>query len=64
MGRYIDPLIDYGFKYIFGREESKPLLIDLLNQILASDPGFRPIVKLEYRDKENSRIDRDARAGS
>ena len=61
MGRYIDPLIDYGFKYIFGREESKPLLIDLLNQILASDPGFRPIVKLEYRDKEKSRIDRDAR---
>lgn len=35
MGRFISPFVDFGFKYIFGREESKPFLIDFLNGLLS-----------------------------
>ena len=33
MQTYIDPFTDFGFKRIFGSEESKPLLISFLNDI-------------------------------
>lgn len=59
--KYINPFVDFGFKYLFGREESKPFLMDLLNVILSGDPGFSPIVKLDYLDKEMSRRDRNVR---
>ena len=61
MAKYINPFIDFGFKYIFGREESKPFLIDFLNSLLVTDPGFEPIVELEYRDKEKSRTGKEVR---
>lgn len=61
MAKYINPFVDFGFKYIFGREESKPFLIDFLNSLLCSEPGFSPIVSLEYLDKEKSRGKREAR---
>jgi predicted transposase/invertase (TIGR01784 family) len=35
----IDPKVDYAFKHLFGRETSRPLLVDLLNQVLALAPG-------------------------
>lgn len=33
MGRYIDPLTDFGFKKIFGSEPNKDLLIAFLNEL-------------------------------
>lgn len=35
----IDPKVDYAFKHLFGRESTRPLLIDLLNQVLSPPPG-------------------------
>ena len=46
--KYIDPFTDFGFKKIFGEENSKPLLIDFLNNLL---PESR-IVTLSFKDKE------------
>ena len=34
MGRFINPFTDYGFKFLFGREVEKELLIDFLNDLL------------------------------
>jgi predicted transposase/invertase (TIGR01784 family) len=38
----IDPCIDFAFKWLFGREENLPLLVDLLNAVLqpATDSGI------------------------
>ena len=52
MSKFINPFVDFGFKYIFGREESKIFLIDFLNALLENEPGFSPIVDIKYRDKE------------
>jgi len=61
MAKYINPFVDFGFKYLFGREESKPFLIDFLNALLCGEPDFSPIVELDYLDKERSKADRAAR---
>lgn len=61
MAKYIDPFIDFGFKYLFGREESKPLLMDFLNELLRNDPGFEPIVKIEFLNKEQSKYNKEVR---
>jgi predicted transposase/invertase (TIGR01784 family) len=37
----IDPKIDYAFKLLWGRDETQPLLIDLLNCVLGRDDGER-----------------------
>ncbi len=50
IGRYIDPLSDYGFKRLFGSEPSKDLLIDFLNELFA---GQRRIVDLTYKKTEH-----------
>ncbi len=55
MSTYINPMTDFGFKYIFGREESKDFLIDFLNNLLKDEPGFDTIIDLQYLDKEKSR---------
>jgi predicted transposase/invertase (TIGR01784 family) len=34
----IDPKVDYAFKHLFGRDSTRPLLIDLLNQVLNLSP--------------------------
>ncbi len=47
--RFINPHTDFGFKYLFGREETKGFLISLLNEILK---GERQIKELEFMDKE------------
>lgn len=51
----ISPFTDFGFKYIFGQENSKDILIDFLNTLLADEPGFETIVDVAYLDKEMPR---------
>ncbi len=43
--RYIDPLSDFGFKHLFGREESKPALVHFLNSLL---PPERQIAGVDF----------------
>ena len=54
MSELINPFTDWGFKRLFGREESKPVLIDLLNSILIDD---RKIVDIRYDNKERTPIE-------
>jgi predicted transposase/invertase (TIGR01784 family) len=35
----VDPKVDYAFKHLYGREETRPLLIDLTNCVLAPAAG-------------------------
>ena len=35
----IDPKVDYAFKYVFGRESTRPILIDVLNKVLEPPAG-------------------------
>lgn len=60
MERYINPLTDYGFKWLFGTEPNKDLLIDFLNELL---PPHHRIKELAYARSEHlgeSVIDRKA----
>ena len=41
--RPINPLVDWGFKYVFGREENKDLMIGFLNLLLEPDVAIRDI---------------------
>lgn len=50
IGRYIDPLSDWGFKKLFGSEPNKDLLIDLLNVII--DDKEKHIESIEYSKTE------------
>lgn len=55
MKTQIDPKVDYAFKHVFGREESQPALISLLDAIFAPAAGGN-IASLEllnpFNDKE------------
>ncbi len=57
---YMDPFTDYGFKKLFGEEDSKEYLIDFLNSVFAD---FIPNIKeLSYHKNEhlgNKQIDRN-----
>ncbi|MDE7441737.1 MAG: Rpn family recombination-promoting nuclease/putative transposase [Muribaculaceae bacterium] len=57
---YINPLTDFGFKYIFGREGDKEFVISFLNALGIG--GDRPIVSVEFIDKENKGESKDDRA--
>ena len=46
---FISPFVDRGFKILFGQENSKELLIDLLNDLLE---GERHIEDLTYMNTE------------
>ena len=48
--KYIDPLTDFGFKWLFGNEKHKNILIDFLNSLL--DDLEYEIVEIEYRNLE------------
>lgn len=48
--KYIDPLTDFGFKWLFGNEKHKNILIDFLNSLL--DDLQYDIVDIEYRNLE------------
>ena len=37
----IDPKVDYAFKHVFGRESTRPILIDVLDSVLNAAPGHR-----------------------
>lgn len=37
----IDPTVDYAFKYVFGRESTAPILVDLLDGVLDPPPEHR-----------------------
>jgi len=47
--KYIDPFTDFGFKWIFGTEENKSLLISFLNDLLELEDK---IVDVTYRNLE------------
>ena len=49
MPRYMNLLTDYAFKYVFGSEKHKQVLIKFLNTILE---GKEKIVDVTFRDKE------------
>ena len=49
-GKYIDPLVDFAFKKIFGSEPNKDLLIDFLNEVFR---GRKHIVELVYNKNEH-----------
>jgi predicted transposase/invertase (TIGR01784 family) len=51
IGTYIDPLTDFGFKHLFGREPSKELLINFLNELFK---GKELISELSYTKNERS----------
>jgi predicted transposase/invertase (TIGR01784 family) len=42
-GRYMNPLTDFAFKYLFSREESKELLISFLNEIINREDKINDI---------------------
>ena len=47
--KYIDPFTDFGFKWLFGTEENKALLISFLNDLLDIKDK---IIDIEYRNLE------------
>jgi predicted transposase/invertase (TIGR01784 family) len=49
IGRYIDPLSDFGFKRLFGSEPNKDLLIDFLNELFR---GRKSVLDLVYNKNE------------
>ena len=49
MGRFINPFTDYGFKFLFGREVEKELLIDFLNDLLV---GEHVITDIQFLNSE------------
>ena len=46
---FINPFTDFGFKRIFGQEDSKIILMGFLNALFE---GEFVVIDLEYRDKE------------
>ncbi|MNK14537.1 flagellar assembly protein H [compost metagenome] len=48
LGRYVDPCTDFGWKFYFGREDNKILLIEFLNSLfhgekIISDLRYKPV---------------------
>src|ERR1700687_814599 len=37
----IDPKVDYAFKHVFGRNETRPILIDVIDSVLNPAPAQR-----------------------
>ncbi|HEY0297952.1 MAG TPA: Rpn family recombination-promoting nuclease/putative transposase [Arachidicoccus sp.] len=58
IGKYIDPLTDFGFKYLFGAEPNKDLLIDFLNALFN---GAKTITDLTYIKNEINGPQKDMR---
>lgn len=50
MGKFVNPFTDIGFKIIFGQPASKPFLITLLNELLASEHQIEDLVFLDKED--------------
>lgn len=60
-GVFIDPTTDPGFKILFGREDSKDILIDLLNTLLNLE-GEDAISSLEFRNTEKQKEQKNERS--
>ena len=58
MGKFINPFTDFGFKRLFGQEDSKIILIGFLNALFE---GEFVVTDLEYRDKEQIDDQKDKR---
>lgn len=56
---YINPLTDFGFKFLFGQEENKEFLLSFLNAVFQ---GQREIVAVKFVDKERIGEYEDERA--
>ena len=61
MSRFINPFTDWGFKFIFGREVEKAILIDFLNDLLSgehviTDLTFMNTEQIPARQKERKAI--------
>ncbi len=48
--KYIDPFTDFGFKWLFGNEKHKNILIKFLNDLI--DDLKAPIIDIKYRNLE------------
>lgn len=56
MAQYINPLLDTGFKIIFGKEnQSNEFLRSFLNDLFQDDPQLGNIEKITFLNSENSR---------
>lgn len=58
MGRFINPFTDYGFKYLFGREVEKELLIDFLNDLLVGEHVITDITFLNSEQQPEVKTER------
>ena len=58
MPTFINPFTDFGFKRLFGQEDSKIILIGFLNALFEDE---FVVTDLEYRDKEQLRERPDSR---
>ncbi len=56
---YINPLTDFGFKYIFGRHADKDFILSFLNSLIGEAD---PITSVEFIDKEKKGEAKDHRA--
>ena len=61
MAQYINPFTDFGFKTLFGKEYSKDVLIDFLNELYLDMEGMKKIINLRYSDKEMTRVSEDGK---
>jgi hypothetical protein len=55
--RYADLLDDEVFKLVFGRESTKDVMIEFLNQVILD----RTIIDLQFIDKEMHPVERDSK---
>lgn len=49
IGKFIDPLTDFGFRHLFGQEPNKEILIEFLNDLFQ---GEKHVTELEYAPNE------------
>ena len=54
IGRFIDPLSDFGFKHLFRNEPNKDILIDFLNQLFKGQKEVDTPPLARYRAKAKS----------
>ena len=68
----IDPKVDYAFKHLFGRDATRPILIDVIDKVLDPPPGhhiqdialLNPFNPKETDDDKLSILDIKARASA
>ncbi len=58
LGKYVDPRTDFGWKFYFGREENKILLIEFLNSLFE---GEKVVKDLRYKTVEHDGDHEDIR---